>query len=141
MDLINELPFQNLFQGKRCGFFFRQFWNNKGKHKKHGHPQKIALLTILKKMSKTHHFNKKLKSNFTHKTFILTWSLTKHKKKHKAHGHKQTIALFTIFKSMSKTHHFSDIFKTNFTHKKKQFSSKPFAPHSINIQLNENYSK
>ena len=78
MELVNELPFQDPFQGKRCGFVFRQFWNSNGKHKKHGHPQRIALLTILKKMSKTHHFNKKLKSNFTHKTFILTWSLTKH---------------------------------------------------------------
>jgi hypothetical protein len=44
-------------------------------------------------------------------------------------------------KNMSKSHHFSDIFKTYFTHKKKHCSSKPFATHKINIQLNENYLK
>ena len=78
MELISELPFQDPFQGKRCGFCFRQFWNNNDKRKKHGHPQRIALLTILKNISKIHHFNKTLKTNFTHKKFIFTWNPTKH---------------------------------------------------------------
>ena len=60
MDLINELPFQDPFQGKRCGFFFQTVFKQQWQTQE----TRTSTKNCTFNHSQTHRLNPSLQQNF-----------------------------------------------------------------------------
>ena len=110
--------FQDLYRLNAAQIFVRRVSNNTQKHKKHGHPQNIALEKHFQNLHRSQKIIDSLKPFETHSINIFSNSFETRQTKHKIHGHQQKVAFLHLSRKIGKTHHLNNIFKTYFTHKK-----------------------